>query len=331
MASSSSREERGFTLIELLIIVIVIGILAAIAVPVYASQRDKAKDAAVKEGVHAIQNAVVSYAVDHNGDYPATEYVTCTPADKTADNLGNKYLDVWPRNPWTGKPMANTGSGVLFNTDFSSMAGLTPLQGTWKIVNGALVPATTGENRLSFGSTSWTDVNLDVNATLNSGRGYGVYFRSNGQASISGYCFQFDPGWNAPNGSFIVRKVTNGAESAPIATALMPSGYAKFGVAHATDISAVGDHIVIKVDGVTVLDFHDSTFASGSAGFRSWDGNSTVSFINATAANGAGAGGAGGGLPARGDFAYANATNAVSYGLVGWMAGSRAFVVQPLQ
>ena len=170
MERDARRAAAGFTLIELLIVVIVIGILAAIAVPMYLSQRSKAKVAAVKEGVHSIQVAVVSYAADNNGAWPATEYVTDTPSDKSADNLGNKYLDAWPLNPWTGKPMANTGSGVLFNTNFASMAGLTARvggTGTWNIVNGQLVAPTdktgqaTGGTAL-FGSTSWTDTQLQV-------------------------------------------------------------------------------------------------------------------------------------------------------------------------
>lgn len=70
----------------------------------------------------------MSYAPDHHGAYPAMEHVTYT-ADRSLDNLGNRYLDTRPKNPWTGKPMANTGSAVPFNTDFASMAGLSPLQG----------------------------------------------------------------------------------------------------------------------------------------------------------------------------------------------------------
>jgi type IV pilus assembly protein PilA len=61
--------EEGFTLVELLVVMLILGLLAAIAIPSFFNQRDKAKDADAKAATRTVQTAIETYATDNGGSY----------------------------------------------------------------------------------------------------------------------------------------------------------------------------------------------------------------------------------------------------------------------
>lgn len=63
-------KKRGFTLIELMVVVVIIGILAAIAIPNFVKIIGRAKQASVKANMHTLQTTVEGLSIDNEGRYP---------------------------------------------------------------------------------------------------------------------------------------------------------------------------------------------------------------------------------------------------------------------
>ncbi len=119
------RNEKGFTLIELMIVVVIIGILAAIAIPNFIAMQDRAREGSLKANMHSIQLAIEDYAVKNTGSYPVT-------AANIADVRLNMPSGKWPTNPFTNvADFAPTWPGPA-----------AAVSGTVGVVNNAVTPST---------------------------------------------------------------------------------------------------------------------------------------------------------------------------------------------
>jgi len=64
------RVEKGFTLVEILIVVVILGILAAIVIPQFTSASTEAKESALKSDLQAVRSQIELYKIHHNDELP---------------------------------------------------------------------------------------------------------------------------------------------------------------------------------------------------------------------------------------------------------------------
>jgi type II secretion system protein G len=99
----------GFTLIELLIVVVILGIVAAIVIPTFVDASTDAKVSALKTNLHTVRAQLELYKIQHNDAYPANaDFIN---AMTVGDALGGPYMLSIPTNPFTNA--ATVGNGAM--------------------------------------------------------------------------------------------------------------------------------------------------------------------------------------------------------------------------
>jgi type II secretion system protein G len=120
----------GFTLIELMIVVAILGIVAAIVLPEFQSHSQKAKEAAAKDNLRILRDAIERYAIEHNDIPPG--YLNDDPAQipsgiRTYLHLtkNKKYLGSMPINPFNNQYQVT----AVKNSDPFPVAAVIPSAG----------------------------------------------------------------------------------------------------------------------------------------------------------------------------------------------------------
>ncbi len=95
--------QRGFSLIEIMVVVVILGILAALIVPNIMNRPEQARIVKASQDVKAIQNALELFKLD-NGFYPSNDQglnaLVTKPSSSPTPQNWNQYLQSLPKDPW---------------------------------------------------------------------------------------------------------------------------------------------------------------------------------------------------------------------------------------
>jgi general secretion pathway protein G len=122
-ASLSVKTARGFTLIELMVVLVIIGVLAALIVPNVLDRTDDARVTAAKTDISNLSQALKLYKLD-NQRYPVAaqglQALVAKPATDPVPPNWKPYLDKLPNDPW-GRPYQYLNPGIKGEVDVLSL------------------------------------------------------------------------------------------------------------------------------------------------------------------------------------------------------------------
>ena len=115
--------QAGFTLIELMVVIMILGVLAALVVPRVMNRPDEARVVAARQDIAQVMQALKLYRLD-NSRYPTTEQglqaLVVRPTSGPLPTNWKSYLEKRPNDPW-GRPYQFLSPGVRGDIDVFSL------------------------------------------------------------------------------------------------------------------------------------------------------------------------------------------------------------------
>ena len=111
------KTTAAFTLVEILIVVIILGILAAIVIPKFSSASDEARESALKRDLQTVRAQLELYRMQHDNVYPAaatfvTQLTTKTDRTGAAGTEFGPYMQEFPTNNFNDKTTVEVKAGT---------------------------------------------------------------------------------------------------------------------------------------------------------------------------------------------------------------------------
>ena len=121
------RDNKGFTLIELLIVVVIIGILAAIAIPKFSATREKAYFAAMKSDLKNLASQQEIYYADEYGYTTDQDLLGFVNSDGVLLNVSNAGSSGWAATA-THQALGTEGCAIYYGTATAPSSPISPSQ-----------------------------------------------------------------------------------------------------------------------------------------------------------------------------------------------------------
>ncbi len=128
------KSAKGFTLVEILIVVVILGILAAIVIPQFTSASESAKSSSLISQLQTIRSQLELYQVQHNGSYPTlaqlwgnlttkTEPDSAGTAGNGSGNEVGPYLQQAPKNPFENSSTTAAAAAAGVGWEYTAATG----------------------------------------------------------------------------------------------------------------------------------------------------------------------------------------------------------------